>query len=460
MLNLKNNPKSTPLTLGVLITILASIIWVLAPGLLVIFAVGLLFAKIVHQKTHNRFLVVLFVVGFIVRIFSSILLIDLSILLDIKRIYMNHSVPHVPFFGDASYHMLRGFWLAKYHHLDATIATELGILAEITNAYGMSLYNDFIGLIYALIGFCPVVINLINCFVGALIPIITYYIAIELFSEKKAQVAAVLTTLFPVLFFISLVSLKDIIIIFFLTICLLYMIRSYKYKSPKFFIYSLVPMLFISALRPSYSILLLIAFAVFVFLFTYPMRWIRKVSMVVIFIAISFLISPDNVSFIVRKTDGHLKQYYLRHISAYQDVGENYLFLPQRYFGDYESLRRSELNPLDNTVLFSGISFLDHAKYVLSALTHFLLEPFVWKQHQSSKIKMFYALMFIWYILLPLVFWEIYLSVKKRESQAIILFLGLLFTGMALTSANIGTVVRHRAMFTPFFLQAGWQRHK
>src|SRR3989338_5583529 len=67
---------------------------------------------------------------------------------------------------------------------------------------------------YHFFGFCPESINIINCLLGSLIPILIYYFSKNIFNLKAAKLSALLTMFFPSLFCLSLIAFKDIPLIF------------------------------------------------------------------------------------------------------------------------------------------------------------------------------------------------------------------------------------------------------
>lgn len=386
----------TGLFLGILIGLIASIgtdLW----GIL-FFLIFLLIVVIVGINSHNKQLFEILLFAFFIRVLLSVL--------------HTYGLPLPDTNGDAKMFELQGWMLSN--HLS---------FGNLLNPQIRELYVKIIALIYFFIGRVPLVIRLINAFMGSLIVANIYYIAKKLYEDRRiARIAALTTALFPALILYSTITMREVSAIFFISLSTLFFINLIDKKNYGSFVWSLIFFL-ISVLLHGAMALLLPAYIIF-----YSIYFFEDKSHIVfnIVIAISLLlVFWKEYPILFRKLPG---------ISALS----NWNYLTQRSL--YAS--RGGAGYLKN---FSVNSIFDVARDTPIRMIYFLFSPFPWMFHKL--VDLFGFLDSACYILLVIFslsgikkLW----SEKKKITTFILLSFLLFWIGLSWGTSNYGTAIRHR----------------
>jgi hypothetical protein len=189
-----------------------------SPGLV---AIGLLVLGVgwgLHRWSdprERRFLIALFMMGFLLRAGLSLALDLGSWIVEGRRPVQYAPVEHWDLgifektreylaMGDSDFHSQRGYALAQY----AQGVREPVVLYRIQQ-YGWSGYAYLIGLFYYLFGFSPVAVKMVNCLLGALLCPVIYHLAKGIFHSGVARWASVAVALYPSLILWSATNLKE-----------------------------------------------------------------------------------------------------------------------------------------------------------------------------------------------------------------------------------------------------------
>jgi len=292
-------------------------------------------------------------------------------------------------------------------------------------------YYYFLAVVYFLVGHSPIIVKLLNCFIGALTGLYIYHIAKRIFDKNAAILAILLTTFFPSLVFWSTQNLKDSLVI--LLICLIVwsiinLQRGFRWN---YLLIALFSSLYLSSLRT--YMLFLLGFS----------------------IALSFLLSGR----------GGLKRKAVLAGCAVLLMGGIFFFY--RQFGALKwnyllSLSFETLDRIRRTTTVGGSAFHPEADvstlpkalaFLPIGLTYVLFAPFPW-MGGSLLARITFPEMLVWYALVPFTFYGVFYSLRKkrRESLAIIFFLVTTMATLAVMQGNVGTLYRQRAPLLVFYL--------
>jgi len=250
-----------------LLSLLFGFIWALTPGLLLVGLSAIIARLLIYRWTQNRLLADIFIVGYLVRMISSITLFLISIIMNQKILpwHPGQNILSLPKLSDAAYYQLRGLWLSDYLVRKPAIENDLTIMGELTNAYGNSLYVNVIGVIYSFIGYSPLLIELINCLIGSLLAIVCYQMANTIFDKKVALYSATLAIIYPSLFFLSIITLKDIPIIFTFTLSALLLLRCHQKNSVIYFLLLMISLFVLNLLKQGFQFQIFLAVVLLIY---------------------------------------------------------------------------------------------------------------------------------------------------------------------------------------------------
>jgi len=167
-------------------------------------------------------------------------------------------------------------WLLS-HNL--SIHTFLGLQVR-------ELYVRMIAFAYFFIDRVPLVIRLINAFLGSLIVANVYYITIRLYREKKiANISAFIAALFPTLILYSAISMREVSAIFFVSLSVLFILKGINKEGFVSFVWSLAFFL-IAILLHGAMALMLPVYIILLFYLLFKERGHRALTLVIIILAV------------------------------------------------------------------------------------------------------------------------------------------------------------------------------
>ncbi|MBI3616101.1 MAG: glycosyltransferase family 39 protein [Candidatus Omnitrophica bacterium] len=423
-----------------------------SPGSLFIFFMAAGTGGLLWRCSHpedRRFLLALFLAGFLIRCMVSLSLDGLAFYVERGRPFQkgqamesgieifDHTRRSIQM-GDSDYYSERGYALAQ--HAKGTLSS---LPASYRAEYGRSGYLHIIGAFYYLFDFSPIAVKFINCLLGALLGPILFYLGKECFSREVARWASGTASFFPSLILWSASNLKDTLLILLTGLIFLVFVKIRKASQwTKTLGGSVVfgGLLAIhTTLRSSaYSMLLVGALLLSIF-FTSRIRRIVKGEFL-------FFLTAGLLYY-----QTHLKRFlaslFLIHVGHITTQGTTYRFLP-------DELYIREILTAWSRSSGWGLSILS---WVGKALFHYLLEPLPGKI-SGLFLSLAYPQTILWYLLLPFIIWGVLLSLRWnfRRSFFLVGSLGGWILLTALTSGNIGTVFRMRDMVTPFLFLFGW----
>ena len=372
-------------------------------------------------------------VTFILRLLVAVFLYDYAFLFN-RVTFGEHGyvLPSWPYFSDASYTLLRSLWIAKYH---LGKITNYLFLSELKN-YGESLYNYIIAFVFYLFGFQPFHIVMMNLLFGCAMIIVMYQLALILFCKRVACYTVLFISFMPSLFIISLMPLRDIAVSLNLVLFFFFIAKTLTEFRWRYVLYIPLSSFTLTLLRsriPYSYLLLFFVFSVIAMWFFQKRRLPLLGGLLLIVFSINYF-QPRLFQPLKEQAVTGLNELYHFH-KAYVTVGTTYKILDNHRYHESEK------------VLITAP--LEHVRVFFRAWWHFLLQPF---PRADGRVVSFITSceQLIWYLCLPLLAVGIFMSLHIYASRVLLCFIFILSSLLALSSGNVGTLVRHKTMITPF----------
>lgn len=308
---------------------------------------------------------------------------------------------------------------------------------------GVGPYSYLVGGFYYVFGYAPVLLRFFNSILSVASAFIVYLIARKNFNENTARIALVLSLFLPS-FVLYSASLQRDTMVNFLILLILYQIFAVRQPLARAvnimrFAWLSLGLVLLYFLRVNAALVVL----VFIFLYLY-LNFIRAFRYIgTIFTVSLFAIPPIREAifgFIKSKATVMLNYHlYLSYLGGY-----TFKLLPESYYRPEPILAGQKLSyiPLGDCVTgyFNGI-------------TAFLFQPFPLNFYKAYHLLALpYVL--LWYFILLFAVVGICSAMKnitvERAGLGILL---LLFTSsIAMSEANVETLIRHRDMIMPAYI--------
>ncbi|MBI3317687.1 MAG: glycosyltransferase family 39 protein [Candidatus Omnitrophica bacterium] len=428
----------------------AGVLWTFSPGtgflLLLVLGFSLLFERILGPR-DLRFVRVLFLAGFFFRAALSLGLDGLSCLTE-KEFPERRGPPdenvlnvtdHTRRFmqlGDSDYYSMRAYALAQ---------RGLGNLPVVPHyyhgQYGRSGHVHLMAAFYALFGFSPVAVKLINCLLGALLGPVLFLLFREIFNGTIARWASGLCAFFPSLVLWSVTNLKEPLLILLTALLLLLFTRARKADRWKVKLSHGVG--FALLLNPHASVRSEVYTAVLVLSLGAAAFWTSRIRLRwkgLLLLALFIAGLQARSAF-----RPFLAQALTRHVGYVNTSRGVYKYLPDGFYSE-EALRRWAQTgeaPAGRGLLLG----------VAKAVGHYWVEPLPGPQ-DSPRMRLTLPQMVLWYLLLPPALVGMGAALGRAAWGGLALFLMLSGWGTlgALTAGNAWAVFRFRDMVTPYVL--------
>lgn len=431
----------TAVIVGAILAVLISF----SPGSFFILMVTIgtaLFICRFSNKSERNFILIIFLTGLGLRVIFTSLMLSYSIfgghMLSYTSMgFPDYSTPYI--FGDSGYYTLRAlftsmYWLGEpiYQHI-----VEYSVKAS----YGFSGFLYVLAAFFTIFGYSPISSRFINCFLGALTTILVYSIVKNIFNEKPARLAAILTAFFPSMFLWSTTNLKEPSMIFAVCLMLWSLVKFQRSKSVYYLIITVLSIWLQFCIRYSYrmefffvTFAIVLCYVLYLCISSLSLRKRVGIFLLIVIIgAYSAFIRKDKVKLAI----GNLAQkIYICHIGVINTGGICYKLLPDEF---YTGLKNMGLN--------------DFSKMLGKGWFHIMLEPLP-RRMQSKAMLFSFPQMLLWYFLIPFAALGVALSVRYRLRESIILiaYFLVMTSVLAVTGGNIGTIFRLRDINTPIIL--------
>ncbi|MBI3079209.1 MAG: glycosyltransferase family 39 protein, partial [Deltaproteobacteria bacterium] len=299
--------------------------------------------------------------------------------------------------------------------------------------YHVSAYSYAMGWLFAIFGFSPLMIKLLNSMLSVWTGVVVYLLARDLWGERAGVAAARFFLFFPSVVFWSITGLKDTVIIAGLVTCVWCATRYLRDGGAGYLVLGAGLTGAAWTIRTA-----LVGPLVLALLMAVATRMARALGGVAprIFLTAGMIV-----------LGGWLAMSYPSIISFSKSVSEGwvhgegtvYRIFPARFY-----LEENQASPSLTAGELLGV--------LLIATAYGVFSPFPWEITTNLQ-RIALPQVLVWYGLFP--FFIIGLRQGLRQSRALLpmLVLGVGLVGIiALGSGNVGSAFRHRDMLTPFYL--------
>ncbi|HBL10263.1 MAG TPA: hypothetical protein DD379_02410 [Cyanobacteria bacterium UBA11162] len=321
-----------------------------------------------------------------------------------------------------------------------------GLVESLANfKTGSDLYPWLISIVYVLTNRSPLMIQGINVLFGSLIVWNVYRISKLLWNTRIAVRAAWFIALFPSLALYSAVTLREVAIVYPLTLALVYLVLWHQTKKTRYLALSLVSLGISISFHTGILAGLLILVGLFLGRFLYHL--VRKKGSNFVNYTGSLLLISTFFGLIIlsgwglEKIGGSIENISLEKVATAQQVRAR-----------------------DRAAYLENLSISNPADLVWQTplrLMYFLYTPFIWMIRTGADVGAQFDVVLYLGITISLYRSRRYI-LSNPAAFAIFLLLLALIIVFALSTSNYGTALRHRAKFAPIAMSltviAPWER--
>lgn len=395
----------------------------------IIALLGVLFAASVislrAQAEDRWFLLVLFILGFSVRALLAVFL---------------HFFPIVPEWDAYWAYAQPGWFLARFWRGDTLQPPPLA-----NNAY-----VNINAVIFFIVGYSPLSVKMINCFLGILTSICLYSIAKPIFGRQVASIASVLTAFFPSLVLWSAQNLKDTWIVFFLCLSMLSVNRLRRGWGWRYLFAMVLSFWMLRLLRPLTfdGLMVSLILSVPLMMKSSRNRLLALGGLFSLWFLDFLVLERTGVSPIIKSLAWRPAGAPPPSILGYLQYQLNMVVSGALHFRNMGSQDTAALS------VPTLSSWKELLLFMPEALTHYLLRPFPWEKPTSYLAIMTIPEMLAWYTLIPFTVFGMLSAARKRLAEiSPILMFTIIFTLLdALAIGNLGAAYRHRTQVWVFLL--------
>lgn len=316
---------------------------------------------------------------------------------------------------------------------------------------GNGLFTYFIGIVYSLLGYVPLLIKMLNIFLITVASIVVYRIGMTIYGRNTARTAFFIFSFFPSIFIFSATALREPLFILCITTSIYTLIRLIMKRSVKDIVVLIISLSLILFLREELFVIMVAVTALSILL-------CRRVKhkIVVVFFIVLIGMTITNVK-IFHKLRFEPKIFFSRTapILFYRNAtiyftGGN---LAYKTFDDkHYSLYRSCASEEEYLSSPGRVNALDIIKTSPRAVFYYLARPF-----PSFDKGLIYGLlsihMLVWYTVFIAAFFGMFYSPpRKSPIYPILLFMLIVVATTCIFEANEGTLLRHRDFIAPFLI--------
>lgn len=372
-------------------------------------------------QKDRKFLAVLFMIAFLVRVGSA---------------YLIHVHSYKAGFegfisGDDRLHTLKAIKLAsQWMHVPYnTLCDGSG------EVHGVNPFTYLLAVLFRFFEPNYFASKMINCLIGSLSPLFVYLLARLLFSSRIAKTAFAISCFYPSNVMWSLSNLRDPAIVL-LTLVILYLIigsaGSRNYRGAKFF--GIVVMLYF--LKNLQIIIFLAFMGAFAAYLLYRIFKILGIKLTGIFVCVFYIIYSifDYASMI--------KPIIIKYIMIMINRTVALVVTGESGYSIYDS-------NVINHIRMSIVSLRDMVTMYIKGISYFLFSPFPWVPLSGNQLVSLPQVV-AWYFLIIFAFLGFFQGLKSslRKNIFILIFLIVGISIFSIGEGNIGTAFRHRDNFS------------
>ncbi|MEW6008506.1 MAG: glycosyltransferase family 39 protein [Candidatus Omnitrophota bacterium] len=299
----------------------------------------------------------------------------------------------------------------------------------------------FIGFLYSIFDYSPLMVKWLNCLFFTLAGIILYFIAKQIFNSRTSRAGVIALLLWPSNFLWSISGLKESVTFLLLVCCIWSMLKFFNKRRFVFFLSFAASLTVIWFIRIHLAVSFMVTFIILSFFRLRNSQ--RLMTILFIFIMFLFFVSVFNLDIPQILSRIH-KEFFANTIGTNRAIltirgAQTYRIYPARFS---EPSHVYDINCLEFlTSLFKGLFF-------------FLTVPLPWMITKSKFFLIVFPQVMIWYLLLPFSILGGVVALRYRFREAIVVasqvfLITILFS---LVEANVGTAFRHRDILMPFYI--------
>jgi hypothetical protein len=405
-------------------------IYMLSPLLVITgmgFALLIRWARQVPDETERRILTAMLVTAIGLR---------LVVIAGLFASTDHQSVPFGTFFGDEDYFVKRSIWLRNLA-LDVPIS-----LADVRYAYDDAIQTSFVWMLAALqvvVGPSPYGLHLVSVFLYVAGALSLYHAVRPGFGQPASLVGLGLLLFLPSLFAWSIAVLKEPV--FFALMAGVVWATVAAARQPSWTVRLLVAGLLLPMALAAETIRdggLVVAGAGTLGGVLLALAWSRRRLMlavaVVAMVAVPFALSRGRV---LDRLDLVLANAVQRHWDHVHAPGHSYMILEPSFYVS---------RPLPG-----DLTRAEAIRYAIGGLAAYVMVPAPWQVTSRAELA-YLPEQLVWYLLVALAPFGVWAGVRRDPFVTAILLVHLLLAValVAMTSGNVGTLVRHRALALPY----------
>jgi len=402
----------------------------LSPILIMLFGIilGILLITLFAPEDFN-FLLHVYLIGFILRIFLSFLFYIASFA--VKNQYNDGFL----FINDGWAYSHQGWRIHQFAERGIKITMENFLYNPNveTLSGNITVYDYFAGFIYSFTDYSPLSLFFISSIAGSIAALFIYFIARKLFTKDVARISSIFAFFWPSFILWSTQNIKEPMVSMLMCILIWSIIYMYRYLSPGFLILSIISIWALFKIGAPYLVIALCM--IFLVIFFLVLNHLFKNKFITILVLgtlfmVSFMLLKDRIfELILAQTRYNLAEYnsIFEFLSYHRSV---------RAYGNLQFFKNLDISSFSRATSFAPLGII----YAIFA-------PFPW---QLGSIMQIMAIpeTIAFYILVPFTLKGIIFCYKKRFNQSILLlsiiFSLLIFLG--LVEGNSGTLFRHRSI--------------
>ena len=330
---------------------------------------------------------------------------------------------------------VNGWAIANKLERGLPIDTESVRSISVTNT--VNLYDYINGWIYFIVGYNPLTVFFLNCFLGAVTPLFLYFMTRSIFNRSAARLTAILCGFWPSIFLWSTQNLKEPLNVFLVVVCFWAFILFLKRINPfylaigGFALYALLRLRSIVAGIIVISVILQLLFLIIRLIKRWPVLFLAMIPI--------FVIAAIN--------SNHIIEQYM---SLIQNSGMDVSSIA-RTTGELRKARAS--HSLAILPDYEIVDFRSLIVYLPVGLIAVLFAPFPWQVFSVSQM-MAGPEMLVWYLMFSNTAKGAWFALKKKSEYTVCIFAYIMMILMILGAieGNAGTIFRHRSIAMVFLL--------
>ena len=400
------------------------------PVALVGLALGCLLVFRVYRGTDRDFLLTLFLAALAVRVLAAVLVHPYLIS---RLVTGTRDVTYVGFMFEDDRVFDNVAW--------ALARTWAGVIPGVDRNDGY-LINNFTystGLLYYLLGHELVAAKFLNCFFGAILPVVAFSLGREVGGGRVGRFAALASAFFPSLLLWSILNLRDVMIVLLLTAAMLATLRFARAPGFVAGALALVPFALIENLRV-YVFFVLGFLMPATFFVVNRSAWRRRLA-----IGVPFAIAVLSIVYVTNQSQWLGLRYLTdKRLEALDS---------SRAFGAREAESGIQIEKVPRSEGGWVIQMINAPK----VLPYVLFAPFPWEARRPRDVAVVPE-MLAWYGVeaLGVLALVVYGRRRWRDVYLLVTFVGALVVIAAIVEGNVGTIFRKRSMLMPAaFVMAG-----